>query len=187
MNTWIVALLALAAVPVVAAAPAPYPRPESPTPSPNQRLQQMAGTWDAVVVMSGPDGVEQRTHGTLVTTRLAEFHTVDTFRGQVMGGEFVGQGTNGYCPVRQKYFSFWTDSLSATPMILLGDYDAAQRELVMKGECLGMSGKLEPCRTVTRFEGDDHRTWTLYGAGPGGTEIQHVRIEYSRASKDRAR
>ena len=174
-------LVAVAAVPVVAAALPIRSSAEAPTDSPNLRLQKLAGTWDAVVVMNGPDGVEQRTRGTLITTRLADFHTLDTFRGQVMGGEFVGHGTNGYCPVRGKYFSFWTDALSATPMTLFGDYDAKKRELVMKGECLGMSGKLEPCRTVTRFVDEDHRTWTLFGAGPDGAEIQHVRIEYSRA------
>lgn len=181
MNTLFAVLLALASVPVLVAGLTSSPQPESPTDSPHRRLQQLAGTWDAVVVMNGPGGVEQRTQGTLSTTRLAEFHTVDSFRGECMGGDFVGHGTNGYCPVRHKYFSFWTDSLSATPLTLFGDYDAEKRELVMKGECLGMSGKLETCRTVTHFGDDDHRTWTLFGTGPDGKEVQHVRIEYSRA------
>jgi Protein of unknown function (DUF1579) len=69
--------------------------------------------------------------------------------------------------------------MTSSPMTLYGDYDAEKRELVLTGECFGPSGKLEPCKTVTRYADDDHMTWTLFGA-VGGKDIQLLRIEYTR-------
>lgn len=147
---------------------------------PHQRLQGLAGTWDAVVIVRGPTGEEQRTRGTLTTETLADFHTVDRFEGELMGMKFVGHGVNGYCAVRRQYFTFWTDSMTSSPMSLAGDFDEASAELRLKGECYGMSGKLEPCRTVLHLVDGDHSTFTLYGAGPDGTDVEHLRIEYTR-------
>jgi hypothetical protein len=143
-------------------------------------LQKLAGTWDAVLIVKDEKGAEVRTRGTMTTVNHAAFHTVDSFEGEFMGLKMSGHGINGYCPARKQFFRLWTDSMTASPMTLRGDYDQKQRELTMRGECLGMSGKLEPCRTVTRFRDDDHVEWALFGAGPDGKEMQHLRIEYTR-------
>jgi hypothetical protein len=82
--------------------------------------------------------------------------------------------------VRKQYFLYWVDSMTSSPLTAYGDYDAKKRELVLKGECLGMSGKLEPCRMVTRFVDDDHRTFSMFGTGPDGKEKQCLTIEYTR-------
>jgi hypothetical protein len=151
------------------------------TPSdPHARLQSLAGTWEAVLFVRDSQGMEQRSAGRLTATTYSEFHTLDSFQGAFMGMDVVGRGLNGYCPIRKQYYTFWTDSLSATPMTLYGDYDAVQRELVLRGEALGMTGEIEPCRTVTRYPDADHMTWAMFGAGPDGAEIQHLRIEYTR-------
>ena len=88
--------------------------------------------------------------GSQTTTALAGFHTVDSFESLFMGTKFQGHGINGYCTLRKQYFTYWTDSMTSSPLVAYGDYDAAKGELDLKGECLGMSGKLEPCRIVTR-------------------------------------
>jgi hypothetical protein len=146
----------------------------------NARLQRLAGTWDAVLFFPDGRGGEQRSTGTLTTAKHADFHTVDSFQGTVMGMPFVGHGINGYCNAGRQYFTFWTDSLSASPLTLHGDYDAAKRELTMHGECLGASGTIEKCRTVARYPDDDHIVWAFYGAGPDGRELLRLRIEYTR-------
>jgi len=143
-------------------------------------LQQLAGTWDAVIIGRDAQGGELRSRGTLVTTRHTEFHTVDSFQGEFLGMPLIGHGLNGYCAAKKKRFTFWTDSMTPSPMTLWGDYDAAKRELAMSGECFGRSGRLEPCRTLTRFEDLDHYACTLYGAGPEGKEMQLLRVEYTR-------
>jgi len=143
-------------------------------------LQKLAGTWDAVVVTRDPRGAEQRTKGTLTTQTHTGWHTVDSFDGEFMGMKFLGHGVNGYCPVKKQYFTFWTDSMTPSPMQLTGSYDASRRELALTGECYGMSGKLEKCRTVARYQDDDHFAWAMFGPSPDGVETQLLRIEYTR-------
>jgi hypothetical protein len=143
-------------------------------------LQKLVGTWDVVVIVKDQSGAEQRTKGTMTRTALAKFHTIQTFQGEMMGMKFVGHGVEGYCPVRKKYFSFWTDSMTPCPVSLEGDFDAKKKEMTMTGEAFGMSGTLEPCRTVSRYQDDDHYTWTMFGVGPDGKESVHLTIEYSR-------
>jgi hypothetical protein len=143
-------------------------------------LQKLAGTWDATLVVHDPSGTESRSRGTLTRARLAGFHVVDSFEGTLMGAPFAGHGITGYCGVSRKFFSFWADSMTPSPMTLSGDFDEKKRELVLTGECYGMSGKLEKCRTVTRFADDDHMTWALFGTLPDGKEAQFLGIEYTR-------
>jgi len=157
-----------------AAAQEPKPGPQ------HAMLQKLAGTWDAVVVVKDEKGVEQKTKGTMTTAKHGDFHTVDSFQGEFMGMKFTGHGINGYCPIKKQYFTFWTDSMTPTPLPLTGDYDAKKKELTMAGECMGMSGKLEKCRTVSRFQDDDHFSWAMFGPGPDGKEMQQVAIEYTR-------
>jgi hypothetical protein len=143
-------------------------------------LQKFAGNWDTVIVLKPPTGAEQRTKGTMNCAKHTDFHTIDSFEGELMGMKFLGHGINGYCPVKKKYFTLWTDSMTPSPLSLEGDYDAATKELTMTGAAFGMSGKLEPCRTVTRYQDDDHYTFTMFGPGPDGKEVQHLAIEYTR-------
>ena len=143
-------------------------------------LQSLAGTWDAVIVAPDGKGGETRTQGTLTTTKHAGFFTIDAFEGEFMGMKLVGHGMNGYCTVRRKFFTYWTDSMTSSPLTAYGDWDAARRELVLRGECHGPSGRLEPIRIVVRLPDGDHRTWTLLGAGPDGGERELLRVEYAR-------
>ena len=143
-------------------------------------LQALAGRWDAVIHFSDPTGAEQVSHGTLTTTAHTAFHTFDSFEGEFMGMSMVGHGINGYCPLRKQFFTYWTDSMAPSPMVLYGDYDAAKRELAMSGECLGMSGKLEKCRTLAHYPDANHMNWSLFGPGPDGKELQLLQVEYTR-------
>lgn len=183
MKTLILLLIAAAIVLGLAAANHSDPKPAVDAFRPGSEhalLQRLAGTWDAVLIGPGPDGREARTNGKLVTTVLSSFHTTDSYEGEMMGLTFIGHAINGYCTVRKQYFTYWADSMTSSPLTAYGDYDAVKRELVLKGECLGMSGKLEPCKIVTRLVDDDHRTFTMFGPGPDGKETKHLTIEYTR-------
>ncbi len=142
-------------------------------------LKKYAGTWDVVVIMD-PAGMNQRTTGTMTSVARTGFHTIDDFSGEMMGMKFIGHGVNGFCPVKKKYYTFWTDSMTGSPVSLEGDYDEAKKQMTMTGLSFGMSGTLEPTRTVTQYKDDDHYTWSMYGKGPEGKEEEHIRIEYTR-------
>ncbi len=175
-------LVLTAIVPFAAQDPAPKPAAQDPTkPAPEHALlQRMVGTFDTVTIVTTPDGVEQRSKGTMTTKRHTDFHTLSDYRGEMMGAEFVGHGVNGWCPVRKQYFTFWTDSMTASPMSMSGTFDAAKNELRMDGTSYGMSGKLEPARTVTKFIDDDRHDWALLAVLPDGKEMPLVRVEYTR-------
>ncbi len=159
----------------------PQDPPASPKPGPQHALlHRHVGTWDAVVIGVDPTGVEQRGKATMTTEKHTDFHTLDAFRGEVMGLPFLGHGVNSYCPMRKKFISSWTDSMSPSPLLLIGSYDEAKKELTMTGEAFGASGKLEPCRTVTAWRDDDHFAWELHGRGADGKEVRLLRIEYTR-------
>lgn len=143
-------------------------------------LQKLAGAWDAVVIVTAPDGSEQRSKATMQTEKHGNFHTVDRFDGGFMGVPFIGRGINSYCPLRKKYVTFWTDSMSPTPVVLTGDYDEAKKELTMNGECMGPGNEMVPMRTVTRFTDADHYTFTMFGPDADGKEAKHLTIEYTR-------
>ncbi|TAJ24524.1 MAG: DUF1579 domain-containing protein [Planctomycetota bacterium] len=144
-------------------------------------LQKLAGTWDAVLVTRGPDGKEIRTPGRQTTAALAPFHVTERYEGELMGQKFSGSGLNGYCTVRKQYFTYWIDTMTSSPLTAYGSYDAAKGELALVGECIGTSGKLEPCRVVTKFVDDDHRAFELYAKGPDGKEALRLHIDYTRA------
>jgi len=151
------------------------------TPGPQHaRLQKRVGSWDAVVIMADPTGAEQRSNAKMAMTKHSDFHTIENFDGEFMGMPFKGHGINGYCPLRKQYYTLWTDSMAASPLVLYGDWDEKKGELTLTGEGLGMSGKLEKFRTVTKYPDDDHIAWALYGPGPDGNEALHLRIEYAR-------
>lgn len=143
-------------------------------------LSKRVGTWDAVVIMTDEKGTEQRDKGTMTTRQHSAFHIVDDYQGLFMTMPFTGHGISGYCPIKKQYYQFWVDSMVASPMTLHGDYDEKKKELTLAGECVGMSGKLEKCRTVMRQQDDDHFAWAMFGTGPDGKEMQMLRIEYTR-------
>ena len=97
-----------------------------------------------------------------------------------MGQPFSGHGINSYCQVRKQYIASWADSMVSSPLTIAGDYDAKTKTLTMVGECLGMSGRMEPCKTVTVYQDDDHFAFEMHGPGPDGKMMRHLRIEYMR-------
>ena len=139
-------------------------------------LQKLVGTWDAVIIAPDGKGGSTRTKGSLTTTKHTDFHTVDSFEGDFMGMKLIGHGMNGYCTVRRKFFSCWTDSMTSSPMISYGDWDEKKRELddrqVLRTE-REASAPDRAARAGRRPPRD------LHGGGPDGKEMSSG-IEYAR-------
>jgi hypothetical protein len=146
----------------------------------HELLQRYAGTWDAVLTTQGQDGKDEQSKGVLVAKKSAGFFVVDDFEAEFMGQKFVGHGVHGYCPVRGAYFTHWTDSMSPSPLRAEGQYDEKSKTLTLVGECVGMSGKLEPCRIVTKHADADHQSFELWMQGPDDKESRVLRIDYTR-------
>lgn len=159
------------------AARAQEPIPAGPE---HKLLQKLAGEWDAALSMVGPDGSTQKSTGVNVARTHSDYFVVDDFTADMMGQKFTGHGVHGYCPLKKQYFTHWTDSFSPTPLYATGTFDEKTKKLTLTGECMGMSGKLEPQKIVTTFVDDDHHGFDLYMNGPDGKEAHVLHIDYTR-------
>lgn len=175
-------LLLLLCAAIVPAALVQDPQGADPTkPLPQHApLLHHVGVWDATMKFYMPDGTAQTAKATQTTKKVGELHTVDDFSGIAMGMPFTGHGTNSYCPVRKKYVGTWVDSWTPSPLLVVGDYDEKKNELTSRGEMVDQTGKMVPCKTVTRWL-DDNRFWFgMYSNGADGKEALMMEIEYAR-------
>jgi hypothetical protein len=131
------------------------------TPKPgkeHEMLKKHEGTWDTVMKMGGQESKGTATY----KMELGGFWLTSTFEGEVFGQKFMGKGTDGYCPVKKKYVSVWTDSMSPSPMVMEGSYDADKKTMTMTGDAPNMEGKLVKHKTVTQYADADNFTMSMY-------------------------
>ncbi len=184
MKLLLIAFLSVAAFAGARAtlAPAPFGNAQEPMkPGPQHALlQKYAGSWDCVLTGMGPDGKEATSKGVSVSKKFGDFHTVEDFDAEFMGQKFTGHGMVGYCSTRGAYFTYWADTMSPTPLTAYGQYDEKTKTMTQKGECLGASGKLEPCTLVTKHVDDDHFSFEMLASMPDGSQMCVLRIDYTR-------
>lgn len=178
----VVLLVGMGVVAVLPAAAQEMPGP--PMPGPEHKVLQMdAGTWDAVVEMSGGPG------GAPVSSKGVETNTVGCgglcliteFEGEFMPGTpFQGHGLGTYDPAKKKYVGSWTDSMSQGLMVSEGTYDPATKTFTGSMEGPDMNGNVVKSRTVSRYVDEDHRTMTMFSTTPDGKEVETMKITYTR-------
>jgi hypothetical protein len=86
---------------------------------------------------------------------LGGFWLASTLECKIEGFAFTGKGLDGYCPVKKKYVSVWTDSMGPSPVVMAGDYDAGKKALTMTGEGPSMDGKMTTYKSVTVYPDPD--------------------------------
>ena len=154
-------------------APAAAQQPFIPKPGPEHaELKKLEGTWEATAKAEGHE-----TKGTMVWKMdMNGLWRTGKFEGQFGADKFQGYGMDSYDPVKKKYVSVWIDSMSASPLILEGDYDKEKKMMTMAGTGPGMDGKPMKYRTESEMKGDDHMVFRLYM----GDSKEPFTIEYRR-------
>ena len=156
--------------------------PPMPKPGPEHEIFKMdAGTWDAVVefVMAPgtpavlSKGIETNTIGCGGLCLISEF------KGEAMGQPFHGVGITVWDAAQRKYVGSWTDSMSGGLASMEGTWDAATKTLNGWMEAPDSSGQRIKMRTVAESRGDT-RVMTSFVPGPGGQEMQVMRITSTR-------
>ena len=150
---------------------------------PHQRLQKLAGEWNATVESTmDPSQPPQKTTSVAVITTLMDGRYVqEVSTGEMMGRPFSGMGITGYDNLRKKYVSMWIDNFGTGIMTSEGTPDASGNVINWTGESPDpMSGKMAKFRMVTRFLSDDKHTFGMFGAGPDGKETKMMEITYER-------
>src|SRR5262245_38836920 len=87
---------------------------EAPKPGPeHEKMKFLVCDWDATIKMQGTESKGTVTY----KLELGGFHLSELFKGDFGGMKFEGHGISGYCPIKKKHFTIWTDSMSPSPML----------------------------------------------------------------------
>lgn len=160
---------------------AALPAQEPPKPGPeHEKLAATAGTWDAVMEMTTPDGQHVKYKGrSIVKVAAGGFCVIDDYTADFMGQPFQGHGVTGYDPLQGKYVTTWFDSFGPTPVQLTGTFDAAGKVLTMTGTGPGMDGKAVAYKNVTTWLTPDSFRYDIH-MGEAGKEQLALTIHYTR-------
>jgi hypothetical protein len=151
----------------------------------HKKLAINAGTWDAVMSMTGPDGKAIEGKATSVI-RLAcgGLWLIDDFSTpNFMGGPFEGHGVTGYDPVKGKYIGTWVDSMLTTFMTIEGTYDRTGKVLTMTGMGPGPDGNALKHTMVTTWHGTDKYVFEMFVTGADGKNVPTLTITYTRRAE----
>lgn len=139
----------------------------------HELLKKMVGTWDTTMKVEGQD-----VKGTTVyKSDLGGFWVTSTLESEMFGQKFTGKGMDGYCPVKKKYLTIWTDSMGPSPVIMEGTYDAETKTITMTGDGPDMEGGMTKYKSITKLTDDDHFSMTMY---VGDVKEPAFVIEYKR-------
>jgi hypothetical protein len=150
---------------------------EFPKPGPeHEKLQQLAGTWDAEMEIQGQTTKATATYKSICGGMWLQ----SDFEGDLGGTKFQGHGLDGYDQQQKKYVGVWVDSMSSAPLNLEGNYDAKKKLLVMTGQSLGPDGKPQKFKNTTEYKDKDHFTFKMFMVDDEGKDQIAFTIEYSR-------
>jgi Protein of unknown function (DUF1579) len=154
------------------------------TPGPAQKaLQNMVGTWDAVVKSYYPDPAKPtETKGTSTYTSLLDGRFLqESVEGNFNGMPFHGLGTYGYDNTLKKYVSSWVDSMGTGIMTSEGTSPDGGKTINWEGKATDpVTGKVQTYRSVMHNMSPDQCHFEMYGPGPDGKETKMMEITYTR-------
>ena len=140
-------------------------------------LKKQEGTWEVTMNLGGQESKGTSTY----KMELGGFWLTSTLESEVFGQKFTGKGTDGYCPIKKKYVSFWTDSMAPSPVVMEGSYDEKAKTLTMSGEGPDMmTGKMAKYKSVTEMPDADSMTMKMY---TGDAKEPAFTVSYKRKKK----
>jgi hypothetical protein len=159
--------------------------PPMPTPGPEHALlKEDAGTWDAVIEMTGPDGSTMSSKGVEVNTMGCNgLCLVTDFKGELMPGmSFAGSGVTAFDPKTKKYVGSWSDSMTPGLATSEGTWDPAAKKLTSTMKGTGADGQPSTTTAVVEYPAAGKRVMTLSAPGPDGKPAQMLKITYTKRS-----
>jgi hypothetical protein len=121
-------------------------------------LKKHVGTWTATMNFGGME-----TKGTQTTKLdLGGLWISGTMECEMFGQKFTGKSLDTYDQGKKKYVSLWADSMSTSPVIMEGTFDAEKKTLTLEGTGPGQDGKPQKYKSTTQMKGDDEMLFTMY-------------------------
>lgn len=152
---------------------------QMPSPGPEHaKLKALEGTWN--FVMKPSEGPEAK-GVSVFKLECAGFWLTCDFSCKMGDIPFQGKGIDGYDQIKKKYVSVWVDSMTSSPMIFEGDYDASGKVLTMSCKAPGPEGKPALWRSVSKIISPDEHTFEMFLTPEGGKEASMMIVTYKRA------
>jgi hypothetical protein len=112
---------------------------------------------------------------------LGNRYMVSDVESTMMGVPFMGHGMTCYDKGLQKYTDVWADSMSTGLMISYGTCDASGKNWTYEGEYVDpMTGQKSKTKQELKIVDDNSFVFTMFGAGPDGSEMKMMEITYKR-------
>lgn len=151
-------------------------QPALPKPGPEHEfLKKFEGDWDVTVSMGGTQSKGSASY----RITLGGFWLSEHFQGEFGGMKFEGRGTTGYDPLKKKYVTAWTDSMSPSLLIMEGTVAKDGKTFTGTGEAPNMEGKIEKMKTVYDFKDKDSFVFTMYRVADGKDQ-EEMKLTYKR-------
>jgi hypothetical protein len=151
----------------------------------HKHLARMAGDWEYTSKMwmapgQPPEESKGTMHGeTMMGGRYVQHH----WKGNMMGMQFEGLGTEAYDNVTKQFTSSWIDNMGTGIMMSKGSCDAEGKVCTMTGDMpdpMG-SGASVTTKMVLTWADNDHFKNEMYMKDPGsGAEMKMMEISASR-------
>jgi hypothetical protein len=150
----------------------------------HEAMAYEVGVWDADVSMwMSPEAEPMKSKAVETNELLGKMWLMSEFEGEFGGEKFSGRSALGYDPIKKKFVGGWVDSMSPFMMQMEGDYEVGAHTLTMMGEGTdAMTGKPAKHKMVTKYEGDDKKTFTMYQqeGGEDGEWQKTMEIKFTR-------
>lgn len=169
IRLFVSALALFACVTLVHAQEQPKPGKE------HEKFKSMVGEWDATMKFGGMESKAKASY----KLDFGGFYLVEDFEGDFGGMKFQGRGQMGYCPIKKKYFTIWIDSMSASPVMMAGNYDESGKTLTEEGEGPGQDGKMAKYKSVSTLVDNDTMEMKMFMVADG-KDNEAFSITYKR-------
>lgn len=126
----------------------------------HERLKQLEGTWETTLEAGG-----MKNKGTTVYKMgIGGMWLVGDMESTLGDAKYNGKSLDSYDAAKKKYVSLWCDSMSGSPMVFEGDYDAAKKTMTMTTEGPGPDGKTTKWKSVTQMPDNDSMHFSMFVA-----------------------
>jgi hypothetical protein len=161
--------------------------PAKPGPE-HERLAKEVGTWDATIKswMQGPQSEPTVSQGVeTVKLQPGGLWLISEFEGKFGDMAFHGNGQSGYDPLKKKYVGTWVDSMSASLMMMEGDYDADSKTMTMHAKGQDPSGKPYEAKMTSVQPDENSRVFTMSMKSDEskGEYVKMMEISYKKRAK----
>jgi hypothetical protein len=146
-------------------------------------LAKMAGDWTFTnTFWMAPGQPPTESTGTMhAETILGGRYVQSVWKGNMMGQEFEGRGTDGYDNVSKQFVSSWVDNMGTGIMVSTGTCEDGGKKCTTIGSFSDpMTGGPSTMRSVITWVDDNTFKNEMYGKDPSGKEFKSMEIVAKR-------